>query len=75
MIKLIYEGKPYDYGNVGKQAYEVKTEITMDSDAGVIDILEAVARLMNIATYKVSAQVLKKACEDLVEEYGEKTII
>ena len=75
MIKMTYEGKKYDYGTVGNQMYDIETKIEMDEDCSVDDVIIAIAKLMNIATYKVSAQVLKEACEDLAEEYGEKTII
>ena len=50
MFKISYEGEPYYY-NSGKQAYTAKAEITMDNDATLSDILEAVLKMSEFATY------------------------
>lgn len=75
MIKMTYEGKKYDYGAVGSQMYDIETKIEMDEDCGVADIIIAIAKLMNIATYNVSINTIRKACDYIEEEYGDGRII
>lgn len=75
MIKMTYEGKKYDYGNVGSQMYDIETKIEMDEDCSVDDVIIAIAKLMNIATYHVSVNTIRSACDRIEEEYGEGRII
>ena len=76
MIEMSYKGKSYDYGNVGKQRFDIETKIVMEEkDTGVVDVIEAVAKLMNIATYKITVDTIRRACDELEEEYGNDRII
>lgn len=75
MIKMTYEGKKYNYGNVGSQMYDIETKIEMDEDCSVDDIIIAIAKLMNIATYHVSVNTIRSACDRIEEEYGDGRII
>lgn len=75
MIKMTYEGKKYDYGTVGSQMYDIETKIEMDEDCSVDDIIIAIAKLMNIATYHVSVNTIRSACDRIEEEYGDGRII
>lgn len=75
MIKMTYEGKKYDYGTVGSQMYDIETKIEMDEDCGVDDVIIAIAKLMNIATYHVSVNTIRSACDRIEEEYGDGRII
>ena len=75
MIKMTYEGKKYDYGTVGSQMYDIETKIEMDEDCSVDDVIIAIAKLMNIATYHVSVNTIRSACDRIEEEYGEGRII
>lgn len=71
MIKMTYEGKKYDYGFVGSQMYDIETKIEMDEDCSVDDIIIAIAKLMNIATYHVSVNTIRSACDRIGEEYDD----
>lgn len=75
MIKMTYEGKKYDYGTVGSQMYDIETKIEMDEDCSVDDVIIAIAKLMNIATYRVSVNTIRSACDRIEEEYGDGRII
>lgn len=75
MIKMTYEGKKYDYGTVGSQMYNIETKIEMDEDCSVDDVIIAIAKLMNIATYHVSVNTIRSACDRIEEEYGDGRII
>lgn len=75
MIKMTYEGKKYDYGTVGSQMYDIETKIEMDKDCSVDDVIIAIAKLMNIATYHVSVNTIRSACDRIEEEYGDGRII
>lgn len=75
MIKMTYEGKKYDYGTVGSQMYDIETKIEMDEDCSVDDVIIAIAKLMNIATYHVSVNTIRSACNRIEEEYGDGRII
>ena len=75
MIKMTYEGKKYDYGTVGSQMYDIETKIEMDRDCSVDDVIVAIAKLMNIATYNVSVNTIRNACDRIEEEYGDGSII
>lgn len=75
MIKMTYEGKKYDYGTVGSQMYDIETKIEMDEDCSVEDVIVAIAKLMNIATYHVSVNTIRSACDRIEEEYGDGRII
>lgn len=75
MIKMTYEGKKYDYGTVGNQMYDIETKIEMDEDCSVDDVIIAIAKLMNIATYHVSVNTIRSVCDRIEEEYGDGRII
>lgn len=75
MIKMTYEGKKYNYGNVGSQMYDIETKVEMDEDCSVDDVIIAIAKLMNIATYHVSVNTIRSACDRIEEEYGDGRII
>ena len=75
MIKMTYEKKKYDYGTVGNQMYDIETKIEMDEDCSVDDVIIAIAKLMNIATYHVSVNTIRSACDRIEEEYGDGRII
>ena len=75
MIKMTYEGKKYDYGTVGSQMYDIETKIQMDEDCSVDYVIIAIAKLMNIATYHVSVNTIRSACDRIEEEYGDGRII
>lgn len=74
MIKMSFKEDKYFY-DIGSQPYDISTKIEMDPDCSVKDIIEAVARLMNIATYRVTVETLREACDEIEEEYGSDRII
>ncbi len=72
MFKISYEGEPYYY-NSGKQAYTAKAEITMDNDATLSDILEAVLKMSEFATYpKQTKSHLKQLIDKLDYNFEEE---
>lgn len=72
MFKISYEGEPYYY-NSGKQAYTAKAEITMDNDATLSDILEAVLKISEFATYpKQTKSHLKQLIDNLDYNFEEE---
>ena len=75
MIKMIYEQEPYNFEGVGGQAYDIKTEINMVQDASAQDILEAVVRLMQTATYHVDARLLMEFAKDYAYEHNQEDLI
>ena len=76
MFEMSYEGKSYNYGEVGSQNYDIKTQVKItEENASPVDIIEAIAKLMNIATYTVTVDTIRKACDELEEEYGGNRII
>ncbi len=72
MFKISYEGEPYYY-NSGKQAYTAKAEIVMDNDATLSDILEAVLKMSEFATYpKQTKSHLKQLIDNLDYNFEEE---
>lgn len=70
MLKFIYEGKNYDYGSgIGKQPYDIRTEIEVIGDANIKEAMEAFLKIMQIATYHVDNN--KQAFIDAIESYYE----
>lgn len=71
MIKMSYEQKRYFYeGEECYQPYDININIEMDEDSCITDIVAAMAKLMNMATYQVTVKKLREACDALEEEYG-----
>lgn len=58
MITMNYKQEPYNYGSTGAQNYKVEMNIEMNSDASAGDVLDAIVRLMEAATYHVSIKTL-----------------
>ena len=61
MLKIVYEGKSYNYGNIGSQPYDINTEITIIDDASVTDVIEAVVKALQIATYHIDRKTILDA--------------
>lgn len=70
MIKIIYEQPAYCYEHAGEQPYNIKTEIELNSDISSTEALMAFMRMLEIATYRVSANTLRQAAEEWEAEYG-----
>ncbi len=68
MLKIVYEGKSYNYGNVGNQPYDINTEITIIEDANVTDVVEALVKAMQIATYHIDRKTMLDAVNDVFDE-------
>ena len=76
MIEMSYKGEKYDYGDQGKQGFDIETKMVMkEEDVSIADIIEAAAKLMNIATYRVTVDKIREACNELEEMYGNDRII
>ena len=66
MIKMSFEGNSYNFENIGeKQAYNIRTDIEMNEDASIADIMEAVVKLIRIAGYFGTKQSFLDAIEDV----------
>lgn len=71
MLKFIYEGKNYNYGSgIGKQPYDIKTEIDVIEDANIQEAIDAFLKIMQIATYRIEGnkETILSAIEDYFEE-------
>ena len=72
MIKMSFEGNSYNFENIGeKQAYNIRTDIEMNEDASIADIMEAVVKLIRIAGYFGTKQSFLDAIEDVFEDREE----
>lgn len=72
MIKMEYMQEPYNYGNVGGQNYKIETKIEMNEDASAGDVLEAVIRLMQTATYHIDVGTLLSFAEEYAYNNGQE---
>lgn len=68
MLKIVYEGKNYNYENVGSQPYDINTEITIVEDASVTDVVEAVIKALQIATYHIDRKTILNAVNDVFDK-------
>ena len=68
MLKIVYEGKNYNYENVGKQPYDINTEITIVEDANITDVIQAVVKALQIATYHIDRKTMLDAVNDVFDE-------
>ena len=68
MLKIVYEGKNYNYENIGSQPYDINTEITMVEDASVTDVVEAVVKALQIATYHIDRETILNAVNDVFDK-------
>ena len=71
MLKFIYKQEPYYYGDVGGQAYDIQTEINMNEDASITDIMDAIVRLTKTAGFRATKQTFLNAIEDIFEDREE----
>ena len=69
MIKLSYFGENYNYGSTGKQEYDIKTEIDICPDAEMGQVVEALIKLLNIATYHTTRESVINAVNDYFDEH------
>lgn len=68
MIKIVYEGKSYNYENVGSQPYDINAEIAIVEDASVTDVIEAVVKALQIATYRIDRKTMLDAVNNVFDE-------
>lgn len=68
MLKFIYEGKNYNYEHVGCQNYDINTEIIMNEDCSLDDIMEAIIRLTKIAGFYPNKDSFLRAVDNVFEE-------
>ena len=72
MIKMIYEEQPYCYPNVGAvQDYSVKAEFTMNEDATLDQIFDAIMRLMQLAGFSVNIKTFANTLFHYADEHDE----
>lgn len=68
MIKIIYNQEPYRYEHTGEQEYSINTEIKLNEDISSIEAIKAFVKLLNMATYRVSINVLEQVVQELKDE-------
>lgn len=71
MLKFIYKQEPYYYEHVGGQAYDIQTEINMNEDASIGDIMDAIVRLTKTAGFRATKTSFLNAIEDIFEDREE----
>lgn len=64
MIKIIYTQPAYMYEHVGSQEYNIETIMELNSDISSTEAILAFARMLEIATYRISADTLRQAAQD-----------
>ena len=65
---MVYEGKSYNYENVGAQPYDINTEIKVIEDATVKEAVEAFVKILKIATYHIDRDVMVDAVNRVFDE-------
>ena len=70
MIKIIYTQPAYMYEHVGGQEYNIETTMELNSDISAIEAILAFARMLEIATYRISADTLRRAAQDWEEDHS-----
>ena len=68
MLKIVYEGKSYNYENVGSQPYDINAEIAIVKDASVTDVIEGVVKALQIATYHIDRKIMLDAVNDVFDK-------
>lgn len=68
MIKIIYEEKSYCYENVGQQPWDIKSEITLDSDISSDYAVLAFIKMLGIAGFSVKTEERAKELLDKVKD-------
>ena len=71
MLKFKYKQEPYNYENIGGQAYDIKASIKMNEDASLTDIMEAIIRLAKTAGYNPTKKNCINAIENIFEDREE----
>lgn len=76
MIKISFEQKPYSYEAVGdKQPYTITTELALDEDIEIYEAIKAFCRVLNIASYYVTADQIQNVANRLKEDYDNDRIL
>ena len=69
MIKIINEQSKYRYENIGEyQDYDLKTEMVLAEGINATDAIIAFIKMLNIASYRVSVDSLRKVIDCLKDE-------
>lgn len=71
MIKITYKQEPYHYEHTGGQSYDIETVVTLNEDISSDEAIIAFLKVLNMATYRVSIDTLKRVIADLEYEYSE----
>ena len=70
MIKIIYTQPAYMYEHVGGQEYNIETTMELNSDISATEAILAFARMLEIATYRISSDTLRRAVQDWEEDHS-----
>lgn len=68
MIKIISEQPEYRFEHTGYQDYNLKTEMILNEDIDAMDAIIAFMKILNIESYRVSIETLKRTVERLQDE-------
>lgn len=71
MIKITYKQEPYHYDFTGGQPYDIETVVTLNKDISSDEAIIAFIKVLNMATYRVSIDTLKRVIADLEYEYSD----
>ena len=71
MIKITYKQEPYHYDFTGGQPYDIETVVTLNKDISSDEAIIAFLKVLNMATYRVSIDTLKRVIADLEYEYSD----
>lgn len=71
MLKITYKQEPYHYDFTGGQPYDIETVVTLNEDISSDEAIIAFIKVLNMATYRVSIDTLKRVIADLEYEYSD----
>lgn len=66
MLKFIYKDENYDYmgDGLGKQPYDIETEISVIENADISEVIQAMIRIMTIAQYNINRNNIIEAVKE-----------
>jgi len=71
MIKIIFTQPAYRYENVGAQEYNIETVMELNSDINSTEAILAFVRMLEIATYRITSDTIRRAADDYEMENEE----
>ena len=68
MLKIVFNEKRYDYGDIGKKHFDTHAEINIAEEGTLTDAFQAFITTLKIAGYQVNREQITKAVEEAMDE-------